>query len=660
MAGPAKINYFTSEDAAQACLPQIGEVLNACLNHAEELIARAVSQLRAAGFKSDGGISGGRIPIVTTAMNSHSRNPFGRRIALGAAIQAHDTGRRIALRQRACPSVPVRPQRNCGKQGKSIPQFEIHPPNSPLDERKFPSAVMRTLLEQEWCLRKAHRRIFTRRRQLALAALLLPALMAFDNSALAHRSVMRGASGPPAQQAAYDLVIRNARVMDPETRLDQPGTNIGIRAGRIAVVTRDDIHGREEIDVAGRVAAPGFIDLVSYDPNPAGVWNKIADGVTTNLALHGGTTDPRAWYAYYAGHPPPVNYGASFFYSQARNELKIPLTAPATDQQIAELSARCERALRAGALAVSFSLEYVPGIRREEIIPLMRLARRYQAPVFFHARYSTMEGPGTNLDALKEIIEDARETGAAVEIEHLSSTGGTFSMGQSLAMLEAARGSGLDISADSYPYTYWATYLDSERFAPGWQQRFRISFHDLQIAGSTERLNAESFARYRHEHRIAAAYAIPEADVEAALRWPWMMIASDGILDASHNNHPRASGTFTRTLAVYVREKKLLTLMDALARMSLMPARRMQQSDPAFQQKGRLAPGADADLVVFDPERVQDRATVEHPEVPAEGMDWVLVGGVLVKSPQGLRRGAHPGRPLRGAASARGGSGSAP
>jgi len=451
----------------------------------------------------------------------------------------------------------------------------------------------------------------------------------------------------------YDLVIRNGRVMDPETQLDQPGTSVGIRGRKIAALTRGEIHGRQEIDAGGQVVAPGFIDLVSYDPNPAGVWNKIADGVTTNLSLHGGTTDPPAWYGYYAAHRPPVNYGASFFFSVARNELGIALTAAASPRQIEQLKARGERALREGALAVSFSLEYVPGIRKDEIIPLMRLAQRYRVPVFFHARYSSMEGPGTNLDALREIIADCRETGAAAEIEHITSTGGTFSMTQSLGLLDAARAAGLDITADAYPYTYWATYLDSERFAPGWQQRFRISYHDLQIAGSTERLTAESFARYRREHRIAAAYAIPEDDVLQALRTPWMMIASDGILDAGHNNHPRASGTFTRTLAVYVREKKLLTLMEALARMTLLPARRMEESSAQFRHKGRLSVGADADLVVFDPATITDRATVEHPEWPAEGMPWVLVKGTVVKSPAGFQRGAHPGEPLRGDLAAR-------
>ena len=456
-----------------------------------------------------------------------------------------------------------------------------------------------------------------------------------------------------AANESFDLVIRNGRVMDPETRLDQPGTNVGLRGGRIVLITREPLHGRQEIDAAGHVVAPGFIDMVSYDPNPAGVWNKIADGVTTNLSLHGGATDVPAWYGFYAAHRPPVNYGASFFVSVARNELQIPLIAAATPEQIEKLAARGERALRNGALAVSFSLEYVPGIRREEILPLMRLARRYHVPVFFHARYSTMESPGTNLDALQEIIDDCRATGASAEIEHISSTGGTFSMPQSLAMLDGARASGLDITADSYPYTYWATYLDSERFAPGWQRRFHITFSDLQIAGSTERLTAESFARYRHEHRVAAAFAIPDDDVTAALRSPWMMIASDGILDAGHNNHPRASGTFTRTLAVYVREKKLLTLMDALAKMTFLPARRLEQSSAQFRRKGRLSAGADADIVIFDPAAVADRATVEHPESPAEGIDWVLVNGTVVKSPTGFQRNAHPGEALRGDPAAR-------
>src|SRR5271170_3177509 len=214
-------------------------------------------------------------------------------------------------------------------------------------------------------------------RFLAFSILLAGAIAALIAAPFAASSGPALVGAQSAGEQPFDVVIRNGRVMNPETRLDQPGTNVGIRGGRIATVTRDAIHGRQEIDATGRVVAPGFIDMVSYDPNPAGVWNKIADGVTTNLSLHGGSTDPPAWYAYYAAHRPPVNYGASFFVSVARNDLGIALTAPATPQQIEKLTARGERALREGALAVSFSLEYVPGIRAQEILPLMRLARRY-------------------------------------------------------------------------------------------------------------------------------------------------------------------------------------------------------------------------------------------------------------------------------------------
>jgi dihydroorotase len=489
-------------------------------------------------------------------------------------------------------------------------------------------------------------------RTLRLATALL--LFALPAGWLLSTSIPQTArAGIPRQEKSFDLVIRNGRVMDPETRRDQPGTNVGVRAGRIEAVTREPLAANQVIDAAGMVVTPGFIDLVSYDPNPVGAWNKIADGVTTNLALHGGTTDPASWYGHYEKYPPPVNYGASFFYSVARNELQISPFEHATAAQITQLAARADRALREGALAVSFSLEYVPGIATDEILPQMRLARRYGVPVFFHARYSTMEGPGTNIDALREIIEDCRQTGAAVNVEHIVSTGGTFSMPESLRMLEAARAEGLDITADAYPYTYWGTHLDSARFAPGWQQRFHITFSDLQMAGTSERLTAESFERYRRTHRIAVAYAIPEQDVVAALRSPFVMLASDGILEPGNNNHPRASGTFSRTLAVYVREKKVLTLMDALEKMTFLPARRMERSAPAFQRKGRIAPGADADIVVFDPQRVRDAGTVEHPELPAEGISWVLVGGTVVKSPTGLNKHAHPGQPLRGERDAR-------
>ena len=401
------------------------------------------------------------------------------------------------------------------------------------------------------------------------------------------------------------------------------------------------------LDARGLVVAPGFIDILSYAPREAGDWNKLADGVTTNLAMHGGTAYPGRWYKAMATRKPPLNYGASFFYTEARNQFVSDRYAPLPKKSFAAVAQMAKQSLQEGALGVSFSLEYVPGISAAEILPMMRLAQQYDVPVFFHARYSDMEPPGTNIEALEELIAYADSTGSAVHIDHMNSTGGTFSMSQSIELVEKAHRRGLDITACVYPYNFWGTYLNSARFDKGWQQRFRISYDSLHLGGSNERLTEESFKKYRKLGKLAIAYAIPDEDVEAALKAPWVMIGSDAILEWGYNNHPRASGAFSRTIAVYARDKGTISLMDAIAKMTLLPARRLERSTPAMKKKGRLSVGADADIVVFDPERIRDRATVEHPEYQSEGIRFVLVAGKVVMENGKMNRKVRAGRPIR-------------
>jgi N-acyl-D-aspartate/D-glutamate deacylase len=454
---------------------------------------------------------------------------------------------------------------------------------------------------------------------------------------------------PTAAQldATYDVVIKGGRVMNPETRLDRTGLNVAVQGGTIALVTDRDIKGKKVIDATGLVVSPGFIDNLSYDPNPIGVWNKIADGVTTNIAMHGGTSTPDKWYAYYKRDKPPVNYGASFFYTQARNPLKLSRYATATPEQSAKLVAQAEKALNNGALGISFSLEYVPGVNDKEILPLMRLAYKYNVPVYFHGRFSDMEEPGTNMDTINELIGYARASGAAVHVDHINSTGGTFSMQQSLGMLDQARAQGLDITTCIYPYDYWGTYLNSARFDVGWQERFRISYGDLQIAGTKERLTAESFKKYQKEGKLAVAYAIPPEDVVNSIKASYVMIGSDAILEPGFNNHPRASGTFARTIGLYVREQQAITLMEAIDKMSLMPAKRLEKQAPSLKKKGRIAKGMDADIVVFDYNTIRDLSTVEKPNLVSAGIKYVLVNGQVALSPQGLNKKVRVGQPIR-------------
>lgn len=445
----------------------------------------------------------------------------------------------------------------------------------------------------------------------------------------------------------YDIVITNARVIDPETKLDQAGMNIGISGDTISIITKEPIKGSKAIDAHGLVAAPGFIDILSYDPNPYGSWYKIADGVTTNLAMHGGAVDPKSWYARYEKKKPPVNFGAGFFYNAARLKAGIGPYSAAKPKQVARFKAMAEKALNDGALGIGMSLEYAPGTSYDEVLAMMRVAKEYDVPVFFHARYSDMEPPGTNIEALNELISAAKATGASVHIDHINSTGGTFSMKQSLELLDAAEKDGLDISACAYPYPYWATYLNSARFDDGWQKRFRITYKDLQIGGTAMRLDSTSFDEYRKKGSLAVAYAIPEDEIILALASGRVMIGSDGIVTPGNNNHPRASGTYARTLGEYVRGKKALTLMDALAKMTIMPAKRLEKKSTAMRRKGRLQVGADADIVIFDPLTIIDTATVETPNSYSKGIDYVIVNGKIVKDRLRIDKKAKTGRGLR-------------
>lgn len=476
---------------------------------------------------------------------------------------------------------------------------------------------------------------------LSLLFFLLAASAPYPSSAF-------GGSGQALSDVPFDVVILNGRVMDPETSFDETGVNVGIMGGRIIEVTKGKIRGSIEIDATGKAVSPGFIDVLSYDPNERGAWYKISDGVTTNLAMHGGAADIAAWYKRFSAARPPVNFGAAFFYMEARHSLGIRIRRAATEREIKKLSAMAEKALNQGALGIGISLEYAPGISAAEVEAVMRIAKRFEAPVFFHVRYSDMEEPGTNMDALNEVISLAEKTGASVHVDHITSTGGTFSMKESLKMLEHARSQGTDITACVYPYDFWGTYLNSARFDDGWQKRFRITYKDLQIAGTSERLNEESFKEYRRLGKLAVAYAIPEEDVIEALRSPFVMIGSDAILTTG-NNHPRATGAFSRTLGVYVRERGVISLMEAIKKMTLLPAERLEKRAPVFKTKGRLREGMDADIVVFDPDRIKDISTVEKPASFSMGIDYVLVDGKIVKTPEGLKKTIRPGKALKAA-----------
>jgi dihydroorotase len=451
--------------------------------------------------------------------------------------------------------------------------------------------------------------------------------------------------GAAAQQ--YDIVISRGRVIDPETKLDAV-RDVGIRANKIAAVSETPLEGRSIVDARGLIVTAGFIDLHQHGQTPENYAFKARDGVTTALEMEVGVSPVGAWYREREGKA-LINFGATVGHIPVRREVMhdtgtflprdLAVNTPATPQKLDQILSLLQRGLDEGALGVGMGIAYVPAATREEIFRVFQLASARKLPVYVHLRSSGSLEPG-GIAALQEVIADAAATGASLHVVHITSTE-LSQVPLALAMIEAARKQNLDFTTEAYPYTASMTDLSSAIFSEGWQQRLGIDYGSLQWAATGERLTETSFAHYRKQGGMVAIYHIPEDAIRAALANPDVMVASDGILEHG-KGHPRAAGTYARVLGKYVREEHVLSLMNALRQMSLLPARRLNLSN-----KGRLQVGADADITVFDPERVIDRATFEQPAQYSDGIPYVMVNGTWVVKGGQVQADVYPGRGLR-------------
>ena len=454
----------------------------------------------------------------------------------------------------------------------------------------------------------------------------------------------------------FDLVVAGGRVIDPESGHDAVA-DVAIRDGRVVALGSDLGPARRTIDATGNVVAPGFIDLHVHGQDPVSHRYMARDGVTTVLELEAGVPDVAAFVAERDGQA-PVHFGASAGHIPARILVKhgavdvspetgLPLATEwmheaATREEIARIVALLERNLDAGALGIGMGLAYTPGAEREEVAAVFALAARRGVPVFVHL--AGQEHPTDTAPALAAIAL-ARETGASLHIVHLNSSA-NLGGDAVLAAIDAVRGEGLDVTTEAYPYTAASTFLQAALFDPGWRSKRGVDYGDLQWVATGERLTEESFHRYRKEGGTVILHFMDAGQVERMLAHPGVMVASDG-MPMTPGAHPRGAGTHARVLAHYVRERGVLDLPDAIARMTLLPARRLERFAPAMRRKGRLAPGSDADIVVFDPEAVADAASFEDAMQPSQGIPWVLVGGTVVVADGSLVDGALPGLPIR-------------
>jgi N-acyl-D-amino-acid deacylase len=501
-------------------------------------------------------------------------------------------------------------------------------------------------------------------------------------------------SASPAQAPDYDIVIRNGRVLDG---LGNPWVyaDVAIRGGRIAQIGKVSGHGRREIDARGDYVSPGWIDMMDQSGEVLRVngraENKLQQGITSAIAGEGGTPVPAEKITDYFSELEQkgisLNFGTYYSSAQARVAVMGQGAGAPTAEQLEKMKALVDQAMRAGAVGIATALIYPPDSFQStnDLIELAKVAAKYDGIYASHMRDESAD----LLKAIGESIEIGAQAGIQVEIFHFK---GAYAPGwgklvpQAGALIESARARGVSIAADMYLYDAGGTGLDIT--VPNWvfEQGDRKAIERLKspkvaASGGWDRVvlaNAGSAAydKYRFnslaeigrqlgrdpadvawdivlgaspKRAMALFFMMDEKDIETALRYPWMSIGSDagaaekpGEMDAIGLPHPRAYGNFPRLIAEYVRKRHVITLEEAVRKMTSWPAARMKLFD-----RGALRPGQWADVTVFNYERIQDTATYEDPMATPTGIDFVLVNGEVVVE-QGRHTGARPGKVLRG------------
>ncbi|MFE9068468.1 amidohydrolase family protein [Streptomyces violaceusniger] len=484
-----------------------------------------------------------------------------------------------------------------------------------------------------------------------------------------------------------ELVFSGARVVDPETGLDAV-RQVGISGGRIVAVTAEPLMADTVVDVSGRVLVPGFIDLHSHAQTISGLRLQALDGVTTALELEAGALPVASTYTRAEAEGRPINFGYSASWALARMRLfdgiepGAPFETfsahqgapnwrrPVGPQQVRQLLDLLEEQVSAGALGIGVLVGYAPDSGRDEYLAVSSLAARLGVPTFTHTRFISTEEPGTSLEGALEVIAAAAGTGAHTHLCHLNSTSNRM-IDEISAAIDRARDYGLRITTEAYPYGSASTVAGAAFLEPDSLRRLGMKPENIFHMASGERVaDADRLRRLRAEdpgglivfdwldERDPADRAVLERSLllaDTAIASDAMpMVGPDGRMvddrwpvPREAYTHPRSVGCYARTFGWLVRELGLLSLPEAVRRCTLLPARIMAEAAPAFARKGRVQVGADADLVVFDPETIASTATYTEART-STGIDHVLVDGRFVVRDGWLVPDALPGRPIYG------------
>ena len=477
----------------------------------------------------------------------------------------------------------------------------------------------------------------------------------------------------------YDLVITNGRVMDPETMYDSIA-NVGISAGRIAVITQDKISGKQAIDATGHVVAPGFIDTHWHYDRP---WsNKLAlrDGRTSVMDLEVGTNGPYIdqWYRSRAGSN-QVNYGQAVAHELARSTVLDGFEGAQDTRSVVEARAAgtgwcCRRptleegnrilqvldeGLQAGGLGIGSTVGYMrDGVSAREFFELQRLAGRYGRQVGAHFRYT----PGTDTteaNGIQELLANAAALGAPALANHFNNPG--YNLVHELLLRMRERG--MNVWGEIYPYAAGSTALNAVFLEPEvWVDTLGYKYEDtIQDVATGEWYTQETRARMMEKDpvRPVLVFKMPESAIVDWLKLPGVSLVTDGMpmlpdddltwdtpYDKLPNTHPRGAGSYAKALRL-ARENNI-PLMQIVAMASYNSARPLGEMGlKSMQERGRMQEGMVADITVFDPDAVTDHATYEKGTLPSTGIPYVVVNGVIVVKDSQVLKGVNPGQPIR-------------
>lgn len=427
-----------------------------------------------------------------------------------------------------------------------------------------------------------------------------------------------------------DLLIINGTCPNFETNTMEK-KNVGIKDGKIEYLGQDMPEAKEVIDAEGKVVSPGFIDIHMHEEDfiKEGKEYVIANmmlqmGVTTAVGGNCGVQyqslkEFKDTIDELGGSP--VNYVMLAGYNSYRTGMGIGRYENATPEQIEALKAEMKKELAEGAYGISFGIEYDPGITYEEMLEVAGIIDDPHMLVSAHYRADCIG----NIDSIEEMVKLSENIVPKFQISHLSSCSAIGQMQPSLDCINKAMETNPKLDYDTYPYNAFSTHMGSAVFEDGCLDAWQKDYDSILLTDDpykNVRCTEEIFKKVREEYpnMLAVAFVMNEDEIAAAIANKNGMVASDGIVNHG-NGHPRAAGTFPRVLGKYVREDKVITMIDALRKISLEPAKRLELSG-----KGRIEVGADADITIFNPDTIIDKADFSQLVKP-EGIDYVLVGG---------------------------------